>query len=142
MSEKKFRHKIIQMLKPLRAFPVENPMHDGTPDVHCLAGWIELKVANSPTRHTTRVAIGLRPAQKIWMRGWRLQNGRVWTLLLIDERHVLLHDGHWSAQNFDLVDYPTLSANALYGWLDQPLRADSLIEQLLKPLPRITCENG
>ena len=137
MLEKEFRGKLVKALKPLRAFAVENDVHDGTPDVCCLAGWIELKVATRPVRVTTRVDVGLRPAQAVWLSGWRRQGGRAWGAILLDDEHVLLHDGLWVAEHYDSATMQELAANALFC---EPLLAPEfgarLIQVLMRPMRR------
>lgn len=137
MKEKDFRKQIVQMLKPLRAFPVENEVYDGVPDVCCVAGWIELKVASTPMRPDTPVKIGLRPAQGVWLKGWRRHGGRAWGLLLLDDEYILLHDGHWVANHYDTATFDQLWEGALMvcGWAS-PIVPLALQEHLLKPMQK------
>lgn len=138
MLEKEFRSKLVEALKPLRAFPVENDVHDGTPDVHCLGGWIELKVGTCPVRATSRVVLGLRPAQAIWLRGWRRQGGRAWGMILLNDSVVMLHDGLWAAENYDVANAGDLAKNALLsGTMPLSSFSRTLIAQLMKPLPKV-----
>lgn len=141
MKEKDFRKQIVQMLKPLRAFAVENDVHDGCPDVCCVAGWIELKVATSPVRSTTPVNIGLRPAQRVWLKMWRQHGGRAWTLMLLDNHYVMLHDGHWAAEYYDTATSELIMDKAL---MIVPLTVEgrailpmALQKKLLEPMTRI-----
>lgn len=139
MLEKEFRSKIVAVLKPLRAFAVENDVHDGTPDVCCLAGWIELKVATSPARPTTRVDVGLRPAQAVWLQGWRRQGGRAWGMILLDDTNVLLHDGMWASENYDRATLNDLKVNALFiSKLLAPTFNSYLMQELMRPMRRPT----
>ena len=138
MSEKRFRRQVIDTLRPLDAFAVENAVHDGTPDVCCTAGWLELKVAEVPYRDETRVAIGLRPAQVVWLRRWRLHGGRAWGLIALGNGHILLHDGHWASEHYDKANYAALVSGAIARWEGGITSAMSLINVLLEPLPKVT----
>lgn len=79
-EESKVRSAVIAALQPLLAFPVENTAAVGCPDVCCLVGWIELKIATRPARPGTRVAVVVRPSQRLWMRNWAAQGGSCWWL--------------------------------------------------------------
>jgi hypothetical protein len=139
MLEKEFRSKIVAALKPLRAFAVENDVHDGTPDVCCLAGWIELKVGTCPVRSTTRVDLGLRQAQAVWLRGWRRQGGRAWGMVLLNDEVVLLHDGLWAAENYDVVNSTDLVRNSLMtAVMPTSTFSRALMATLMKPLPAVS----
>lgn len=124
MSEKYLRKRVVQLLKPLRAFAVENAVGvDGVPDVCCLTGWIELKLANLPTRASTRVSVDLRPAQRVWLRNWREGGGRAFTLTVIDQTWYL-HDGAWSAKYLGEVPIADLIAYAIAIWPHGPSQED------------------
>jgi hypothetical protein len=79
-EESKVRSDIVAILKPLLAFPVENTAAVGCPDVCCLLGWVEVKLAERPVRHDTRVDVAVRPAQRLWMRAWSKHGGHCWWL--------------------------------------------------------------
>lgn len=128
MSEKKFRSRIVELLAAIGAFPIENIVHDGTPDVGCVAGFIELKVAKRPRRESTRVEFDLRPSQRIWLRKWREHGGRAWTLVRLEET-VMLHDALWASEHMDRVSEEVLRANAVKVWETMPDQA-SLIRAL------------
>lgn len=137
MLEKEFRSKIVSALKPLRAFAVENDVHDGTPDVCCLAGWLELKVSNTPSRVTTKVAVKRRPSQSVWLKGWRRQGGRAWGLILLDDTVVMLHDGLWAAEYYDFSTKQEMVVNALLiEKLQHPMFDRQLIAKLMEPMRR------
>lgn len=121
MTEKQLRLKVVHMLRPLAAFPVENGVGDpGVPDVATSIGWIELKIAKTPKRHDTHVTPGMRPAQRIWHRKWRRAGGISWALTLVDGRHWLLHDGVWAAEYYDNVAIQTFYAMAIVKWHMNP----------------------
>jgi len=82
---------------------VENTAHVGCPDVCCLLGWIEIKLADRPARHDTRVTVVVRPAQRLWMRSWGGQRGSCWWLTRLtgqDQSDLwTLHDGAIGAEH-------------------------------------------
>lgn len=124
MSEKYFRKRVVQMLQPLRAFAVENAVGiDGIPDVCCVAGWIELKLANKPMRETTKVSVDLRNAQRVWLRNWRKCGGRAWTLTVIEQTWYL-HDGLWSADYLGDTTLASLIQGACALWPHGPSQVD------------------
>lgn len=109
LTEAEFRSVVVRQLASLYAFPVENAVDVGTPDVCCTAGWIELKLATMPRRRDSRVVVNLRPAQRLWLRRWREFGGFAWTLTLVDDHVWLLHDGLWAAMHLGEVDREVLS---------------------------------
>lgn len=134
------RPKVLELLRPrVAAFAVENIVDNGTPDVHCTLGWIELKVGEAPARESTRVNFGMLPTQRVWHRRWREFGGRSWTLCLLetasDDIH-MLHDGHWSAEHMDQATVDDLRRSAIGWWPIRPT-ADELIAAMMRPLPRI-----
>lgn len=139
MSEAEFRRKVVRALAPLAAFPVENVVRDGVPDVALVTGWLELKVGRVPLR-SGPVRVGLRDSQRVWLRRWRMHGGHAWTLIELEnsiEQHVyLLHDAHDAVEMFDSATYEQLVQSSLARWLPR-LEPDGLIAQLVKPLPRI-----
>ena len=135
VAENKFRSKVVKILSSICAFPIENAVYDGVPDVCCIAGWLELKVASRPKMEATRVAIDLRPAQRLWLKRWRMSGGRAWTLTLLGDTW-LLHEGHWAAECLDHVNERELRANAVAVWESAP-DANEMISALTRPLPRI-----
>ncbi len=115
MTEKRMRRRVIEMLRPIGAFAVENSACDGTPDVCTVAGWLELKLASWPSRAGTRVSVDLRIAQGLWLRRWTRHGGRAWTLLRIDEWW-FLHDASWSCDHLGKVPEDELRARARRAW--------------------------
>lgn len=130
MRESRFRKIVLELLRPLAAMAVENGALDGTPDVCCTAGWIELKCASRP------VDIDLRKSQRIWLRKWRVHGGKAWTLTYM-EGTWMLHDGHWSADNLGAdVSRQFLIDVATRWWSTTPSR-EQLIGALFAPLPKV-----
>jgi hypothetical protein len=136
IAESKFRSKVVKLLKPICASPLENAVGEGgDPDVYCIAGWIELKVASRPKTEGTRVTVDVRPAQRLWLKRWRMCGGRAWTLTLLGDTW-LLHEGHWAAECLGNVNERELRANAVQVWESAP-DSNDLIGALTRPLPRI-----
>ncbi len=101
MSEAKFRAEVIKLLKCVGAFPVENVVHVGVPDVHCTLGWIELKIAEIPNSTLTVPKIDLRNSQRLWLKNWAMLGGRAWALTRFasdSEQLFLMHDANWASE--------------------------------------------
>lgn len=138
MSEKKFRRRIVEALRPLCAFAVENSVNDGAPDICTTAGWIELKVADRPVRAETVVRVDMRASQRVWHRRWREHGGRSWTLTELSSNGptaLLLHDGLWASAFLGQVDQLALGDSALAIW-GEGFRGQQLIEKLMSELRR------
>ena len=84
---------------------VENAARIGTPDVaYCLrptklspavSGWLELKsIPTLPARASTKLTVPhLTKEQVDWQIEWMVAGGRVFTLIRIEDRHVLVRPG-------------------------------------------------
>lgn len=94
MAESAMRKKVVQLLRSLNAFAVENPALPGTPDVNYVEGWLELKWLRVwPVNASTVVALPHYTAQqRVWHINRRRAGGRSW-LLLQCKREWLLLDG-------------------------------------------------
>lgn len=93
------RNRIVDVLKPLDAFGVENPARPGTPDVNFIEGWLELKwLREWPRRTTTAVAIPhYTPQQRVFqLRRWE-KGGTIGLLLQVGSEY-LLFDGPTAAR--------------------------------------------
>jgi hypothetical protein len=101
------RSKVIKALKPLHAIPVENSVHPGTPDVNCLAGWIELKwKRNWPVRPTTPLRLPhFTSTQKRWLLKRHALGGNSWLLLQVKRDWLLFT----APQAYQLVGQATKS---------------------------------
>ena len=123
MKESKFRSKVVERLRSLLAFSVENYVADGVPDVCCTLGWIETKIAGPP-RTNGDIPIHIRPAQKIWLKNWRNAGCAAWVLTHYDNEGVhdiwLLHDPIWACENYGHADLDALSKSALGWWVAAP----------------------
>ncbi len=131
MTEAKMRSIVVKLLRPLAAFPVENSVAQGQPDVACVAGWIELKVTQRPSNDMMAVSVDMRPSQRVWHRKWRKLGGRAWTLTRVNASVPVwyLHDGEWAANNLGLVSERIMGVNARASWTHEPSSA-SLVEVL------------
>ncbi len=95
MSESTQRAKVIRLLKPLHAIPVENRVGVfGCPDVNYIEGWIELKWRRAwPKGETTPVTLDhLTRAQRRWLNKRFMAGGNAWLLLQV-QREWLLFTG-------------------------------------------------
>lgn len=124
MRELARRSQVVAMLRPLRAFAVENSAGVGCPDICTLAGWIEMKVAPLPARRESTLVVGLRPSQRAWLRAWRLGGGRATTLCVLGDREWVLSDGLWSAEFLDHVPLKEVVGHSVRHWLEKPSPED------------------
>jgi len=95
MKEAGLRSKVLEILKPMDAVPVENGARPGTPDVNITTGWIELKKVEAwPKREDTLLRVDhFSPQQKIWIARRERAQGRVWVLLQVGTDYLLLKGG-------------------------------------------------
>lgn len=125
---------VVELLRPLAAFSVENGALDGTPDVCCTAGFIELKVVRGDFQSQEIVPIDLRNSQRVWHRKWRLHGGKSYVLTLMGTTW-LLHDGFWASTYLGNVRERELVDRAMKIWTGHPDER-TLIAALLKPLEK------
>jgi len=94
VSEKNF-WTLVRGSLPLKMYRVENKVMKGMPDIHYIrngeSGWIELKYL--PEWPKTRVSIGLRQNQSLWLQGYRKKKGKSWILIRIGRAYTCLIDG-------------------------------------------------
>lgn len=92
-SEGKDRKDVVRALRELHAFPVENPVFPGTPDIAYIGGWIELKKLDEwPVRPTTKVRLNhYTVQQKAWARMHHHRGGQCYWLLRVQRDWLLLH---------------------------------------------------
>lgn len=129
MSEKKARAKLLKILAPIGARPVENIVDPGMPDVVCVAGWIEIKVAERPSRSTTPIRVEWQPGQQPWLRKWRQHGGRAWTMLRLGDTWIL-HDALWAVDRLGEATEDELIKHAAGCWPTAPT-FEQLAEKLL-----------
>ena len=129
MSEKNLRKRVLDYLKPLRGFAVENVVLDGTPDICCTLGWIELKYLDDwPKRANTGVDFGIRPAQVIWHHGWRKAGGRSFFLCQVAREYMLFggYDGSFLAAKPTKEALISAALQHWTTWIDLPGTKTSL----------------
>ena len=128
MTERRMRHLVLKLLEPIGAFPVENTVASGCPDICTALGWIELKVAKRPAKDTTPVKIDLRRQQRIWLRRWTELEQKSWVLIWINGLW-LLYYGHIAAEKLGKISFWQLFDEAKDSWGLPPTR-ESLIKAL------------
>jgi hypothetical protein len=97
--ENNLRRDVCKALAALDAFPVENSVGFGCPDVYCLHGqWIELKYLQAwPVRENTSVRIDhYTPKQRTWAQRHKHRGGTPWMLIQVGTE-VLILPGEWAA---------------------------------------------
>lgn len=121
MSENQDRSYIVDALRPLAAFPIENRIQAGTPDIVHKYGVIECKRLDSwPDRETSKINIGLRKDQKIWLRRWTHCGGSALVITTIGDEW-LIHSGAWRY----LADATVTEfrSHTMYRWERKPLKS-------------------
>jgi hypothetical protein len=68
-ENKRMRRRVVKILKPLHAIPVENSAHPGTSDINFKGGWLELKELEAwPKDRTTVVPVPhFTPQQRLFL---------------------------------------------------------------------------
>lgn len=132
MLENDMRGKLVKLLQPLHAFAVENGgCHPGTPDINCLAGWIECKATNNwKARSCTPVTLDhpVTPGQRIFMHKRARAGGKAWVMLNISGEW-LLFDGIVAAEQLGTSTREQLYEIAMKTWKRTPTTPE-LIECL------------
>lgn len=135
-AEHRLRKQIVELLRPIGAFAVENTSGVGTPDVATTLGWIELKqAADWPVRPTTNVVLDLHNGQRIWLNHWYSVGGRAWVLARVASE-ILVWRGPWAAQNLDRQPRGVLVQHAVAHWVNQMPHADDLVRALVDSIVR------
>jgi len=129
------RREVVLALKELHAFPVENPVFPGTPDVAYIGGWIELKrLAAWPKRASTKVRIDhYTIQQRAWARMHHHRGGQSYWLLRVQREWLLLH-GAVAAEVVGSLTREELIGRALL-YMSQGFNGD----QLLQTLRELSC---
>ncbi len=131
MSESTQRAKVIRLLKPLHAIPVENRVGVlGCPDVNYAEGWIELKWRRAwPKGEDTPVTIDhFTVAQRRWLNKRFMAGGNAWLLLQV-QHEWLLFTGRDAKDYVGLLTRKGLYKVARARWTNG-LKKEGLIECL------------
>ncbi len=138
-AEADARKKVVQYLRQLDAHPVENITGVGTPDVECVAGWIELKYMREwPKRADTVVRFPkYTPQQRSWHKRRRSRGGNVWLLLKVGRMEWLIFDAAVAANLFDTLTRKQMEDIALMNW-KKGLTAEDLKKIIQQGLPSTT----
>lgn len=135
-GEKNQRRKVIKALRRLDAYPIENTVGVGTPDVNYVGGWIELKSCDEwPKKPLTPLRIDhFTTDQRLWLeKRWRA--GGACFLLLKVAQDWLLFAGPVAAEFVGHVDKETLFHKALHVWqVGVHLKGSEVGPRLLKCL--------
>lgn len=121
MSEKVLRRWVVDALRPLHAFAVENPVNPGTPDVECTLCWIELKhVEEAPVRVDTVLAVPhYTPQQRFWARQRNIAGGCSFMLIQVSSEFLLFR-GEDAAHYVGYYPLQFLRERALVLWKTKP----------------------
>lgn len=132
MRESDLRRRVVALLKPLHAVPVENAARFGTPDINYIEGWLELKyVPNWPRRWDTPVRVpSFKPMQRVWIARRSELGGRVHVLLRVENEWLLLPP-LWAVENLGQATRPSLRSAAIGRW-ERKLEAHQLIDKMLR----------
>lgn len=88
MRESNMRQSLVELLRPLDAYAVENACVPGMPDLECTGGWVELKyIPSYPKRkYVTVVRVPhFMPIQRAWIRRRAKYGGRVFVILRVED---------------------------------------------------------
>lgn len=116
------RQVLIDLLKPLHAFSVENSVNPGTPDVNYVEGWLELKeIERWPAVATQPVLLRseFTPQQRIFMRQRWAAGGHAYLLLKVGLEW-LLFDGRTAHGQVGFVTRKELEGYSLAHWKKRP----------------------
>lgn len=129
-SEGKDRKDVVRSLKSLHAFPVENPVYPGTPDIAFIGGWIELKKLDEwPKRETTKVRLDhYTLQQRAWARIHHHRGGKSYWLLRVQREWLLLH-GAIAAEVVGSLTREELKGRTIL-YMSDGLDGDRLLEKL------------
>jgi hypothetical protein len=129
-SEGKDRKDVVKALKSLHAFPVENPVYPGTPDISFIGGWIEMKKLDAwPVRPTTKVRLDhYTLQQRAWARIHHHRGGQSYWLLRVQREWLLLH-GAVAAEVVGTLTKEELKGRAIL-YMSEGFDGDRLLKQI------------
>lgn len=134
MAEHDMRRKLIQVLKPLHAVPIENRAWPGTPDINYAEGWIECKWLRAwPKKADTSVKLDhpLLDEQRVWLRQRCCRGGKAWVMLQC-KREWFLFWGETAAFQIGIATREMLMHHAMKYW-PNGLNERELLEVLSGP---------
>lgn len=125
---------MINVLKPLAAFPIENAVKEGTPDLYYIGGLIECKWRRAwPKRDTTIVQVKhYTDTQRDFHRWQWSRGGKCWVMLQV-RKEWLLFKGPDAAEYLGYVTRNTLYNVAFRRWTNG-LNKEELIRALTMPV--------
>lgn len=137
-AESNMRGRVIEALARLHAVAIENSIDAGTPDVNCIAGWIELKQLPAwPVRELTPVRVPtFVPEQRMWLRKRCEHGGSAWVLLRVNREWLLLW-GKWAAEHLGTTTKHGLVEGAVAYW-PTGLDGTDLARRLVNAMPGTT----
>lgn len=135
-AEKTLRKRICSILRRHKLDPhaIENGTELGTPDVECIAAWIELKAVDGwPKRPGTPLRVPhFTREQRVWLTRRCFRGGRALVLMRVGAREHLLFRGDVAAKFLGHATRERLVEVALAHW------PDGLIEE---EFIRCVCES-
>jgi len=121
MSEQSMRTVVLELLKSLDPYPVENPAYPGTPDVNYREGWIELKEIDHWGISETPVLLKhYTPQQRIFLRKRWAAGGHAYLLLKVGSSDWLLFDGAYAHAEVGFAAQGELRKHSLATWKKRP----------------------
>lgn len=131
MSESDMRSTLVSKLRRLHAFPVENMVRAGVPDVAYTLGWLELKWARAwPVRASTPFKVRhWTRTQRRWHTRHHVCGGVSFVLLQVRHEWLLL-TGPNAVEYLGLVPHQNLIDHTVLYW-DKGMKWDQLRQFLL-----------
>jgi hypothetical protein len=122
------RQRVVRALRVLDPMSVENKVRPGTPDVECIAGWLELKWLRRWPQNAEASPVLIphfTPQQRVWLRRRWIRGGAAYVLLKVSDEW-LLFDGLTASQILGRATQPELRERAYRQWkpklIDKELR--------------------
>lgn len=139
-AESHIRGRVVGVLRKLHAVAIENALEKGTPDVNCVAGWIEIKQLDRWPRDPERVVLlpKFYIEQRLWLRTRCEHGGSAWVLLRVEDDWMLFW-GAVAAIHLGVdASRVALSKLAVAHWPDG-LDEGDLMRVLLRAVPGVSC---
>jgi len=91
----------------------EDMLSEGIPDLCVFVNgetvWIELKYKKLPVRKSTKIKVGLRPAQRVWLHKANNSNIKSYIMTMLDNGVVMLHSSCYASILYDGLDMEKLN---------------------------------